>query len=66
MNTNKFHKTKVKTIHFLNKTKTIYNKTEKDIKQLNIHLISFHQMMKIIITKIIDNFIKTKDYTLTT
>ena len=51
---------------FFSKTKIRDSKTEKDIKHLIIHLIIFHLMMKIIITKIINIFIKTKHSTLTT
>ena len=51
---------------FQQKTKIIDSKTRIHIKHLIIHQIIFHQMMKIIITKIIHNFIKTKDSTLIT
>ena len=66
MITHEFYKSEVKIIHFFSKIKIIDSKTELDIKYLITHLIIFHQMMKIIITKIINNFIKIKDSTLTT
>ena len=62
----RFSQTKVKIIHFSSKTKFLDSKTRIDIKHLITHLIIFHQMMKIIITKIIHNVIKIKDSTLTT
>ena len=61
MITHDLHKTKVKTIHFISKTNKIDSKTEIDIKHPIIHLIIIHLMMNIFITKIINNFIKTKD-----
>ena len=51
---------------FFQQNKRINSKIEIDIKHLIIHLVIFHQMMKIIIIKIILNFIKTKDSTPTT
>ena len=61
MITHELHKTKVKTIRFISKTNKIDGKTEIDIKHPIIHLIIIHLMMNIFITKIINNFIKTKD-----
>ena len=43
MITHKFHKTKVKIIHFFSKTKIIDSKTKIHIKHLITHLIIFHQ-----------------------
>ena len=51
---------------FFSKIKKIDSKTKIDIKHLMIHLIIFHQMMEIFITKTINNFLKTKDSTFIT
>ena len=59
------HKNKVKITHSFNEIKIIQIDTILKINLHIIQLIIFHQMMKIIIMKIINNFIQTKDLDLT-
>ena len=59
------HKNKVKIIHSFNKIKILQIDTILKLNLLIIQLIIFHQMMKNIIMKIINNFIQTKDLVLT-
>ena len=65
MITHELHKTNVKIIRFFRNINIIDNEIEIAIKHLITHLFIFHKMIKIFITKIINNFIKTKDSTLT-
>ena len=59
------HENKVEVNHFFHKIKIIQINTIPIINLIILHKIIFHQMMKIIITKIINDFTQTKDLVLT-
>ena len=59
------HKNKTKITHFFNKLKTIQINITQKRNLIIMHKIIFHQMMTNTITKIINDFIPTKDLVLT-
>ena len=59
------HKSNVKITHFFNKIKIIHLDTLLEINLLFIQLNIFHQMIRNIIIKIINDFDQAKDFVLT-
>ena len=53
MITHEIQQTQVKTIHFFNRIKIVNSHTKSNKKHFTIHLIIFHQMMTIFMTKTI-------------
>ena len=58
----KLHKIEVRIIHIFNKTKIIHIDVILEIIHLIIQLITFHEMMRSIIIKIINDFVKAEDF----
>ena len=59
------HKNKMEITHFFNKTKKIQISIKPKINLIIMHKFILHQIMKNIITKIINNYTPTKDLVLT-
>ena len=66
MITHEIQQTQVKTIHFFNRIKIVNSHAKINKKHLTTHLIVYHQMMTIFMTKTINKIFKTKDSTLIT
>ena len=56
----------MKTTHFFNRIKILNSHTKTNKKHFIIHLIVYHQMMTIFMTKTINKIFKTKDSTIIT